>query len=121
MVGVVAFGRVVVVGAGAAVVVVVGAGAAMVVVVSGAAAGVVGGGVAGAAASITAGSECVAATPAWRLFDCPPLFGLLTRAVSIPTPNSRGMARVRSLRMFRPIRWWRPLCLLKQCAMAFGD
>jgi hypothetical protein len=105
---VVALGAVVVVVAGAAVVVVVGAS---VVVVSGAAAGIVGGVVAGAADSITAGSDLVAATPAWLCFDCFPLSGLLTSAVSMPTPNSRGMARVRSLRIFRPFREGGPVTL----------
>jgi hypothetical protein len=102
---VMAFGRVVVVVAGAAVVVVV-AGASVVVVEAGAVVGVVGAVVAGAAASsITAGRDSDAATPAWLCFDCFPLSGLLTSAVSMPTPNRRGMARVRSLRIFRPFRW----------------
>jgi hypothetical protein len=86
---------------GASVVVVVGA--AVVVVVSGAAVVVVVG--AAAASSMTAGCEGADATPPWERS-----FGesLWTAAVSNPTPRSIGMARVRSLRIFRPIRWGRP-------------
>ena len=105
VVAVVDLGLAVVVVVGAAVVVVVGA---RVVVVSGAAAtGVVTGEVAGAASSITAGSDLVmAATPDWRVVVCGSLW---TSAVRTPTPKSSGMAMVRSLRIFRPIRWGRPL------------
>src|SRR5687767_3207311 len=84
--------RAVVVVTGASVVVVVGAGAAVVVVGA-------------AASSITAGCEGADATP-----PCERSFGvsLWIAAVSNPTPRSIGMARVRSLRIFRPIRWGRP-------------
>src|SRR5687767_13220529 len=104
--------RAVVVVTMARVVVVVGAGAAVVVVVGAAVVVVVG----AAASSTTAGCEDCFATPAWRRLDCSSLCGSWwIAAVSNPTPRSIGMARVRSLRIFRPIRWWRPLILLGQC------
>src|SRR5687767_10304701 len=80
------------------VVVVVGAGAAVVVVVGAAVVTVVG----AAASSTTAGCEDCFATPAWRRLDCSLLCGSWwIAAVSNPTPRSIGMARVRSLRIFR--------------------
>src|SRR5205085_4833284 len=105
--------RAVVVVTGACVVGVTIAGAAVVVVVGAAVVVVVG---AAAASPTTAGCDRVSATPAWRRLDWSFFCGSpWIAAVSNPTPRSIGMARVRSLRIFRPIRWGRPLFLLGQC------